>query len=68
VRLLGPDVLWLLLGVLDVGGICEVLNIWSAEAYALLRSGRLPAIQVGEQWRVETLMLEEYISRGKTTD
>lgn len=47
----------------DVG---EVLNISSSQTYALVRSGELPAIQVGGrgQWRVETRVLEEYIARA----
>ncbi|NOJ61639.1 helix-turn-helix domain-containing protein [Arthrobacter sp. 260] len=45
----------------DVG---EVLNISSSQTYAIVRSGELPAIQVGGrgQWRVEASKLEEYIS------
>lgn len=47
----------------DVG---EVLNISSSQTYALVRSGELPAIQVGGrgQWRVETRILEEYIEKA----
>jgi excisionase family DNA binding protein len=43
----------------------EILSISSAQAYALVGSGELPAIQVGGrgQWRVESRLLEEYISR-----
>lgn len=46
----------------DVG---EVLNISSAQTYALVRSGALRAIKVGGrgQWRVESSELESYISR-----
>ncbi|STD06822.1 DNA binding domain, excisionase family [Dermatophilus congolensis] len=45
--------------------VCEVLNISSAQAYALVRSGELPAIRVGGrgQWRVESVELENYIQR-----
>lgn len=45
----------------DVG---EVLNISSSQTYALVRSGELPAIQIGGrgQWRVETRVLEEFIA------
>lgn len=45
----------------DVG---EVLNISSSQTYAIVRSGELPAIQVGGrgQWRVEASKLEEYIA------
>lgn len=43
----------------------EVLNISSPQAYSLVRSGDLPAIQVGGrgQWRVEASELESYIQR-----
>lgn len=46
----------------DVG---EVLNISSAQTYALVRSGALRAIKVGGrgQWRVESTELEAYITR-----
>lgn len=45
--------------------VCEVLDISSAQAYALVRTGELPAIKVGGrgQWRVETSELEAYIQR-----
>ena len=50
---------------LTLADVTEVLNISSAQAYALVRSGELPAIQVGGrgQWRVEATVLEEYIQR-----
>jgi excisionase family DNA binding protein len=50
---------------LTLADVCEVLNISVEQAYALVRSGELPAIQVGGrgQWRVETRLLEEYVSR-----
>ena len=45
--------------------VMEVLNVSAAQAYALVRSGELPAIQVGgrSQWRVEATELESYIAR-----
>ena len=45
--------------------VSEILDISSAQAYALVRSGDLPAIKVGGrgQWRVETTALEDYIQR-----
>lgn len=48
--------------------VSEILNISSAQAYALVRSGELPAIKVGGrgQWRVETTELENYIQRMYT--
>lgn len=45
--------------------VSEILDVSSAQAYALVRSGELPAIKVGGrgQWRVETVELEAYIQR-----
>lgn len=50
---------------LTLADVQEVLNISSPQAYSLVRSGDLPAIQVGGrgQWRVETSELESYIQR-----
>ncbi len=50
---------------LTLPDVQEVLNISSPQAYALVRSGELPAIQVGGrgQWRVEATELENYIAR-----
>lgn len=50
---------------LTLADVQEVLNISSPQAYALVRSGELPAIQVGGrgQWRVESVELENYIAR-----
>jgi len=46
-----------------LGDVADVLNISAAQAYALVRSGELPAIKVGGrgQWRVEAQELERYI-------
>lgn len=50
---------------IQLSEVSEVLDISSAQAYALVRSGELPAIKVGGrgQWRVEVTELENYISR-----
>lgn len=50
---------------LTLTDVQEMLNISSAQAYSLVRSGDLPAIQVGGrgQWRVEATELEAYIER-----
>ncbi|WP_228389574.1 helix-turn-helix domain-containing protein [Cumulibacter manganitolerans] len=50
---------------LKLTDVAETLNISSAQAYALVRNGELPAIKVGGrgQWRVETTVLEAYIQR-----
>jgi excisionase family DNA binding protein len=51
---------------LTLADVAEILNVSATQARALVRSGDLPAIQVGGrgQWRVETTKLEEYIARG----
>ena len=48
---------------LTLSDVAETLNISSAQTYALVRSGELPAIKVGGrgQWRVEAQALEAYI-------
>ena len=45
--------------------VSEILDISAAQAYALVRSGELPAIKVGGrgQWRVEITELDSYIER-----
>ncbi|MBW3086800.1 hypothetical protein KEM60_03029 [Austwickia sp. TVS 96-490-7B] len=49
---------------LPLSEVCEILAISSAQGYALVRTGELPAIQIGGrgQWRVEASVLEEFIS------
>ncbi|MHA7262546.1 helix-turn-helix domain-containing protein [Arthrobacter sp. TMN-37] len=51
---------------LTLADVAEVLNISSSQTYALVRSGELPAIQVGGrgQWRVEARVLEDYIAEA----
>jgi excisionase family DNA binding protein len=50
---------------LTLADVAEVLNTSSAQVYALVRRGDLPAIKIGGrgQWRVESDKLEEYIAR-----
>lgn len=50
---------------LTLADVSEILNISAPQAYALVRSGDLPAIQIGGrlQWRVEASELEKYIER-----
>jgi len=51
---------------LPLPDVAAELNITEAQAYAMVRSGELPAIRVGGrgQWRVERAKLEEYIQRN----
>ena len=48
---------------LTLADTAELLNITTTQAYALVRSGELPAIKVGAggQWRIERDVLESYI-------
>lgn len=50
---------------LTLADVAETLNISASQAYALVRSGELPAIKIGGrgQWRVENSALEDYIQR-----
>lgn len=49
---------------LTLADTAEVLNISVSQAYALVRSGELPAIKIGGNghWRVERDVLEGYIA------
>jgi len=51
---------------LQLSDVAEILNISASQAYALVRSGELPAIKIGGrgQWRVEATQLEAYIERA----
>ncbi|MFM8514994.1 MAG: helix-turn-helix domain-containing protein [Actinomycetota bacterium] len=53
---------------LTLADVAETLNISASQAYALVRSGELPAIKVGGrgQWRIESSALEDYIARMYT--
>jgi excisionase family DNA binding protein len=53
---------------LQLSDVAEILNISATQAYALVRSGELPAIKIGGrgQWRVEASELEAYIARMYT--
>jgi len=51
---------------LTLADVAEILNTSSAQVYALVRRGDLPAIKIGGrgQWRVETTELEAFIQRS----
>jgi len=50
---------------MTLADVAEQLAIKSDQAYALVRSGELPAIQIGGrgQWRIEVEELEKFIAR-----
>jgi excisionase family DNA binding protein len=49
---------------LTIAETAEVLNVSTSQAYALVRSGELPAIKIGAagHWRVERVELEAFIA------
>ena len=49
---------------LTVADTAEILNISVTSAYALVRSGELPAIRIGTggQWRVEAASIDAFIA------
>ena len=48
---------------LTLADTAEILNVSASQAYALVRSGELPALKIGAHghWRVERAVLESYI-------
>jgi excisionase family DNA binding protein len=50
---------------MNLTDVAEELAVSNSQMYAIVKSGELPAIQVGGrgQWRVERVKLEEYIAR-----
>lgn len=50
---------------LTLADVADVLNTSSAQVYALVRRGELPAIKIGGrgQWRVEAAELEKFIEK-----
>ena len=50
---------------LQLPEVAEILATSTAQVYALVRRGELPAIKIGGrgQWRVEATKLEEFIER-----
>jgi len=51
---------------LQLADVAEILSTSTAQVYALVRRGDLPAIKIGGrgQWRVETTELEAFIQRS----
>jgi len=51
---------------LTLADVAEILNTTTAQVYALVRRGDLPAIKIGGrgQWRVEASELESFIARA----
>ena len=52
---------------LQLADVAEILSTSSAQVYAMVRRGELPAIKIGGrgQWRVSLDDLEEYIAQQR---
>lgn len=50
---------------MQLADVAEILNISSAQVYALVRRNEIRAVKIGGrgQWRVEATELEAYIER-----
>jgi len=50
---------------LTLDDVATILNVRTAQVYALVRSGDLPAVKLGGRgvWRVDRGQLEDYIER-----
>ena len=53
---------------LTIADVAECLNVSAGQVRTLIKTGELPAIQVGGrgQWRIDVTELEAYIERGYT--
>lgn len=53
---------------LTIADVAECLNVSAGQVRTLIKTGELPAIQVGGrgQWRIDIAELEAYIERGYT--
>lgn len=49
---------------LTIPEVAELLRITGRTAYSLAREGKLPAIKVGNQWRVARGTLQEWSRTG----
>ena len=53
---------------LTIADVAECLNVSAGQVRTLIKTGELPAIQVGRrgQWRIDVAELEAYIELGYT--
>ncbi len=50
---------------LSVADICEYMDVSTFVVTSLLRSGELPAVKFGREWRVATEDFEEWINEQR---
>jgi excisionase family DNA binding protein len=53
---------------LAVADICEYMDVSTFVVTSLLRSGELPAVKFGREWRVAKVDFEDWINAQRTTD
>lgn len=49
---------------MTVAEAAALLRIGERTAYKLVRSGRLPAVKVGNQWRIERRAFDAWVAGG----
>lgn len=49
--------------IVEIDGLCKMLNIGKNTAYNLLISGEIDAFKVGSVWKIPTTSVNEYIRR-----
>lgn len=49
--------------IMEIDGLCEVLDIGKNSAYQLLNDGEIDAFKVGTVWKIPKKSVEEYIDR-----
>lgn len=50
---------------LSVADICEYMNVSAFVVTKLLRTGELPAVKFGREWRVARVDFQDYINRQR---
>lgn len=53
--------------VLDVADICDTLSIGRSKGYELVNSGRIPAIRIGNHFRIPRDAFVKFITEGTRT-
>ena len=49
---------------MTVAEAAALLRIGERTAYTLVREGRIPAVKVGNQWRIEKTTFEAWLAKG----
>ena len=49
--------------IIEIDGLCEMLNIGKNTAYNLLTSGEIDSFKVGSVWKIPITSVNEYINR-----